>query len=212
MSRTTEPTFPTIDWSVTALPSELPLGPAERRCRIRIIAGLADSSQAILGTTTQIRMPGCADGLPFSQWGCEMTGDVDDEFVIDLPDDLDAPRIARAFLARHAGALDPAIVYDAELLVSELVTNALRHGLPQITLRLRLHPPGIGVSVHDFGPGVPIAPAGEPDLTSEGGRGLYIVAALAAEWGIERSTSGAGKTVWFRLGGTVSGSGTSGPA
>jgi anti-sigma regulatory factor (Ser/Thr protein kinase) len=128
-----------------------------------------------------------------------LTEIADGEVVIDLPDGLDAPRIARAFLAEHALELDDSVRQDAQLLVSEIVTNAVRHGRPNITLRLTLHPPGIGVAVHDFGPGIPTAPTGEPDLTSEGGRGLFIVAALASEWGIEPAISGTGKTVWFRL-------------
>jgi anti-sigma regulatory factor (Ser/Thr protein kinase) len=128
-----------------------------------------------------------------------LTEIADGEVVVDLPDGLDAPRIARAFLAEHATALEDSVRHDAELLVSEIVTNAVRHGRPNITLRLTLHPPGIGVAVHDFGPGIPTAPTGEPDLTSEGGRGLFIVAALASDWGIEPAISGTGKTVWFRL-------------
>ena len=88
---------------------------------------------------------------------------------------------------------------DARLLVSELVGNAVRHGRDEIVLRLRPHPPGIGVAVTDHGDDMPTLPDGRPDPTVPSGRGLLIVATLASRWGVEKDESGVGKTVWFDL-------------
>lgn len=116
--------------------------------------------------------------------------------MIYLPADAQAPAIARRQVSDHAVELPGAVVDDAMLLVSELVTNAVRHGEPHIVLRLRPHPPGIGVSVQDGGQELPELPD-EPDESRPGGRGLRIVDTLATEWGIEPASPG--KVVWFEL-------------
>lgn len=126
------------------------------------------------------------------------TDDAAREVVVSLPHDLDAPAIARQYLSTHATWLPPELLDDARLLVSELVGNAVRYGRDQITLRLRPHPPGIGVAVTDGGPDLPTLPDGRPDPTEPSGRGLLIVAAVADAWGVEPQPSG-GKTVWFDL-------------
>ena len=120
--------------------------------------------------------------------------------VLELSSGANAPAIARRFVNEHAHALDPNLKDDAELLVSEVVTNAVVHGRPAITLRVSTDPPGIGVAVHDFGGALPppTVPARvEPGAT--GGRGLMIVDALASTWGVIPNDPPPGKTVWFRL-------------
>lgn len=82
---------------------------------------------------------------------------------------------------------------DVSLCVSELATNALVHGVPPgrgFLLRMRWDGAVLRVEVHDSGAGVPrIA-----DEADEGGRGLFLVAALAEKWGVgERDP---GKVVW----------------
>jgi anti-sigma regulatory factor (Ser/Thr protein kinase) len=92
----------------------------------------------------------------------------------------------------------------AELLVSELVSNATRHGggSPVVTLSVRHDSLEVSVTDsdldhlpnpvdHQHSDGLPLEP------TSEGGRGLAIVDALASEWGT--TTTDQGKHVWFRL-------------
>jgi anti-sigma regulatory factor (Ser/Thr protein kinase) len=88
---------------------------------------------------------------------------------------------------------------DVLLCVSELVTNALLHGVPPgrgFLLRLLPHADGVRVEVHDSGDGVPtvpLAPGGPEE--NEGGRGLLLVTELADKWGVgERAP---GETVWF---------------
>ena len=83
------------------------------------------------------------------------------------------------------------------LVVSELVTNAIRHaGLgagDPIDLDLMTNDGHVRVAVHDGGPGFdPSAPNGDP--TFPGGFGLSIIAALSDEWGVESDLDGC--TVW----------------
>lgn len=81
--------------------------------------------------------------------------------------------------------------YAAELIVSELVTNAIRYGAPPLQLRL-IKNRTLTCEVHDDS-------ATSPRLrhartVDEGGRGLFIVAQLAQRWGTRYTTEG--KTVW----------------
>jgi anti-sigma regulatory factor (Ser/Thr protein kinase) len=111
-----------------------------------------------------------------------------------------APRTARA-LAISAleawGLLD--VRDDVELVVSELVTNALRPGTRiAFLIALRSGTGEVEVAVWDDGPGLP-----EPKpqgLEAESGRGLFIVKARSNDWGWRRSSDGIGKVIWATLG------------
>ncbi|MER6536756.1 ATP-binding protein [Streptomyces sp. 900105755] len=88
----------------------------------------------------------------------------------------------------------------AALLVSELVTNSLRHATGPIGVRLvrpRLPGPGdtLRVEVSDPLPDPPRERAAGPD--DESGRGLQLVAGSARSWGTHPGDNG--KTVWFEL-------------
>lgn len=115
-----------------------------------------------------------------------------------LASNLDAPSLARRFVVDNSDHLAEHLVQDAELLVSELVTNAVLHGRPQITLRVDLEPPFIGVSVTDRGEDF-AAPDRLAAHNATHGRGLRIVAAVAREHGVAATPEGEGKTVWFEL-------------
>ncbi|MEU9303940.1 ATP-binding protein [Streptomyces sp. NPDC048269] len=83
---------------------------------------------------------------------------------------------------------------DVSLCVSELATNALRHGVPRgrgYLLRLYVFDGMVRVEVHDSGPGLSRMADRPP------GRGLTIVAALADDWGVLPRRPG--KTVWCEL-------------
>lgn len=121
------------------------------------------------------------------------------EMHLELACDLDAPAVARKFVAEHSGALPSELASDAELLVSELVANAVQHGRPAITLKLSFDPPLIGVAVHDEGEAISKPDLERPDIAARSGRGLFIVDRLSSEWGVTPSSPPPGKTVWFRL-------------
>jgi len=86
------------------------------------------------------------------------------------------------------------LVDTTELLVSELVTNALRHGSGDIRLRLLLD----RTLVCEVWDGTLLQPRRRRARdTDEGGRGLQLVAMLSQSWGSRRTHRG--KTVWFEL-------------
>ncbi|MEU5026091.1 ATP-binding protein [Streptomyces milbemycinicus] len=86
---------------------------------------------------------------------------------------------------------------DAELLVSEVVTNALRYTGGSVRLTLCLCPAdgALRCEVEDADPTPP--QSRQPCEEDEGGRGLYLIDLLARSWGSHRT--GTGKTVWFEL-------------
>jgi PAS domain S-box-containing protein len=87
--------------------------------------------------------------------------------------------------------VDEETAYTTEMIVSELVTNAVRYGTPPLRLRL-IKDRTLTCEVHD---GNPLAPRLRHAKTiDEGGRGLFIVAQLAQNWGVRYSRDG--KTVW----------------
>lgn len=98
----------------------------------------------------------------------------------------------------------PALADTAELLATEIVTNALQHtgGGAVLTATLTAGPARrLRVEVHDsLGRRPPPRPPGSlrPADDATSGRGLLLVEALADTWGVQ--ARGAGKTVWFELG------------
>jgi len=84
---------------------------------------------------------------------------------------------------------------DLELVVSELVTNAVRAGSPSIGVSMALEGDRLVLRVSDEAGGWP-----EPrdaDVYDTGGRGLPLVSAISASWGVR--LSGTGKVVWAEL-------------
>jgi anti-sigma regulatory factor (Ser/Thr protein kinase) len=96
----------------------------------------------------------------------------------------------------------PELVDLAELLVSELVTNALRAsakaGVPALRLAIATDRHRVMISVRDFAPGAP-APR-RPGDDEDSGRGLLLVGELAERFGWHPSPDGGpGKVVWILL-------------
>ncbi|MDJ0342725.1 SpoIIE family protein phosphatase [Streptomyces sp. H10-C2] len=86
------------------------------------------------------------------------------------------------------------LIEPTELLVSEIVTNAVRYAERPITLRL-LRTDVLRCEVGDDAPLLPQMRHAQPQ--DEGGRGLYLVSRMAQRWGATRLS--AGKVVWFEL-------------
>lgn len=109
-------------------------------------------------------------------------------------------RLARAavrtWLAEY-GLQDQAEI--AELLVSELATNAVVHARGRYRLALSLTAGRLRCTVADEGPGLPGTHGEGSDADSENGRGLLLVDALADRWGSGRVEDGVGTEVWFEL-------------
>jgi anti-sigma regulatory factor (Ser/Thr protein kinase) len=110
-----------------------------------------------------------------------------------------APAFSRKAVSTLEDYVEPDALDSIRLLVSELVTNAFRHGSAgdgeDITLVIKAAPDLVRCEVVDSGPGLESA---EPALTDDqtSGWGLYLVEQLADRWGV--STSGGG-SVWFEV-------------
>jgi hypothetical protein len=117
--------------------------------------------------------------------------------VLDVPIDAGAPGLARAFLRESICKVHaPLRLEDAELLVTELVTNGLKFGAPPIVLRVECEAEeGLRVHVRDASTAVPTPR--NPDVHEEGGRGLLLVDYISNDWGVSPLSDG--KEVWFRL-------------
>lgn len=116
-----------------------------------------------------------------------------------LPDDPSAPRRARALLqaAAQEWDVDEELYHDAAMVVTELVANAVDHARTPSTMTVRLDEDGgLSVAVRDGSPGSSPGPA-PVDPTAPRGRGMQMVAALAASWGVTQHVDG--KTVWAVL-------------
>jgi anti-sigma regulatory factor (Ser/Thr protein kinase) len=118
---------------------------------------------------------------------------------VTLPEGPEGASVARRAMRRAADLwlLDRELTETALLLVSEVTTNAIRHGAPPVRLSLRLTREKLRVEVTDGSPALPLL--GDPGPDAVGGRGLQIVQQLAAKWGAKPSGRLVGKTVWFDL-------------
>jgi anti-sigma regulatory factor (Ser/Thr protein kinase) len=119
----------------------------------------------------------------------------------DLPDDASAAGMARVKARRFVGRVRmEAVVEPLTLIVSELVSNAVRHGKPPIQLLLQRVGRGVRVDVHDEAPEAGPAndldgPATLPGPYAEGGRGRFLVDALSSRHGVMEIPDD-GKEVW----------------
>jgi anti-sigma regulatory factor (Ser/Thr protein kinase) len=116
---------------------------------------------------------------------------------VSLTAGLAAPAQARTEVRAAICAWDlPVDQSVAALLISELVTNAIRHETgPTIVLDLSRACGRLRVDVHDTSDALPMPR--EVPADGEAGRGLMLVASLSDEWGFYRTP--AGKAVYFTL-------------
>jgi two-component sensor histidine kinase len=89
------------------------------------------------------------------------------------------------------------LVGDAQLVVSELVTNSFKAGSPTVAVTAHLHRDELDLAVYDTAAGTPVV--AHPGLDDPHGRGLLIVEALCTRWGVRDAGADAGKAVWALL-------------
>ncbi|MFG2883400.1 ATP-binding protein [Streptomyces sp. NPDC048297] len=113
-----------------------------------------------------------------------------------LPRELTSVRRARRLVTAQLRDWAVGDLSDtAELLVGEVVTNALRHTRGPLRLNLRLSDSRLLCEVEDTEPACPAR--GVVDTDAEGGRGIELLDLLADAWGSDRTATG--KTIWFEL-------------
>jgi anti-sigma regulatory factor (Ser/Thr protein kinase) len=119
--------------------------------------------------------------------------------TMELPGDPSAARQARQFVSGvlREWSVDEDTVDNAELCVSELVTNAVIHSGTTSSVTVQADPEYVLVLVQDRGGRGAVRRPEELDPESVSGRGLTLVDALASAWSAEHSTDGT--TVWFEL-------------
>ena len=121
---------------------------------------------------------------------------------LDLPDRAAAPAAARKALTALNGALhlvSETRLRDVQLLATELVANAIRHGDTggePVSVVVHATPAAMRVEVSDDGDGFDPDGRDSPSPERAGGWGLEIVAALAQRWGVDRASC---TTVWFEI-------------
>ena len=94
------------------------------------------------------------------------------------------PAQARAAVEHWAHAVGAdRLCDDLTLIVSELVTNAVRYGAPPVRVQVAADDATVTVAVSDGAPSHPVPRAAGPD--AEGGRGLLLIDLLATEHGVE---------------------------
>jgi anti-sigma regulatory factor (Ser/Thr protein kinase) len=105
---------------------------------------------------------------------------------------------ARLALSDLDARLDPSVAFDVRLLVSELVTNSVKHARvgedDSIQLGVKIEEDVVRVEVRDPGPGFEPPPDAPPD-DADTGWGLFLVEQLADEWGVESER----QAVWFQI-------------
>jgi anti-sigma regulatory factor (Ser/Thr protein kinase) len=120
---------------------------------------------------------------------------------MELESSPEAAAKARRALDDFSGTVPERRMRDVRLLVSELVTNAVRHaGLKtgdRIGLVVHVHEAVLRVEVDDPGRGFELSPP-KPDPARASGWGLYLVDELADRWGMDRGGRG-GTRIWFEL-------------
>jgi DNA-binding NarL/FixJ family response regulator len=127
----------------------------------------------------------------------ELIGDVVAEVKASLDANTSSARDARRFVDEVLSRWQcRALLDDVQLLVSELVTNAVVHAGSEVEVAVRLLADSVRIEVVDRAPAIDLR-ASKPPRESESGRGLMLVETMASSWGVEPIEGG--KSVWFEV-------------
>jgi anti-sigma regulatory factor (Ser/Thr protein kinase) len=121
---------------------------------------------------------------------------VDDGMSVRLRGGPEAAARARRELAKLRADIDPPLMETLRLLVTELVSNSVRHAHSQtVVLKVLVGRSMVLTEVCDEGPGFDPAGTGQPG--TESGWGLFLVERLAHRWGVHQESDAT--RVWFEL-------------
>lgn len=161
-------------------------------CAFRPLAGAA-ATAGLAGTVLAV-----ADGDGLSQNGAATDGDPA-TLILSLDPDLDAAAKARDALVALEDEIERRVLEDMHLLVTELVTNSVRHSAATadepVRVEVAVGGDHVFVAVEDGGTGFRPAPR-RSDSPHDSGWGLHLVEQLSSRWGV----SSDGRTrVWLEL-------------
>ncbi|MBU7600665.1 ATP-binding protein [Streptomyces sp. P38-E01] len=148
-------------------------------------------------------------GIPLSQTSAPPPAPYEGAWRFTAPaTDSSVPRARRAvreLIERQQAPVTDDQLHGLMLIVSELVTNAVRHAAllsPELGVEVALSRGWVKVAVEDSHPYRPKALAADPDQQHTGGRGLLLVKSVVDESGgvcdIEQTAAG-GKIIWAAL-------------
>jgi anti-sigma regulatory factor (Ser/Thr protein kinase) len=122
---------------------------------------------------------------------------------LELPATVESATSARRALDALRVDAREVVLFNLRLLVTELISNSVRHAqlspTDLIMLKVELHPSFVRVLVVDPGPGFRRPEIAKQPPTGTAGRGLYIVDALADRWGVEPTPEHDRCLAWFEL-------------
>ena len=126
--------------------------------------------------------------------------DTTEHFSFDLAGTAEAGAVARRQLVAGNGALPADVREDVLLLLTELVTNAVRHADTEpdapVRVEVQLQSRTVRVAVYDEGPGF-AAQAAVPGRQEKSGWGLQLVDRIANHWAVRPTPNGT--CVWFEI-------------
>jgi len=125
------------------------------------------------------------------------TSSVDDGISLRLRGSPEAAARARRALSELRADIDPPLMETLRLLVTELVSNSVRHARADtVVLRVLVGRTVVLTEVTDEGPGFDPEDTGKPG-TDDSGWGLFLVERLAHRWGVTQKADAT--KVWFEL-------------
>ena len=162
---------------------------------VRVPPDVADDPGRLAALGAQHTAPLYPVGEP--HWGPHWRPEPPREARLVLGGQPTSAAVARHFVTGvlHSWRLSSVAQGDVELLTSEVVGNAVRHGESPFTVIVEYLGDVIRVSVGDGAPALPRRL--QPDAQATGGRGVQIVHDVARSWGVTKTADG--KRVWFEL-------------